>query len=161
MNWKSFLRTYYYAFLFWLTPRCVKQHYAQQIEKMSSEFDACLQITQGEILKLRGQLKGSFVSYLSTSIPSTDVMSKQKLFQISLAVAGLSQDDIANKLKVSQQAISGCIYGSVNSRRIEEYINTFILEQFKKLGIAIGIQAENQNAAHNGNRFHRAESLSA
>jgi len=74
-------------------------------------------------------------------------LTKSKLFQVSLCVANLSQEDIAARLGVSQQAISGVIYGNVQSKRIERYVSMFMRNQLKKLRVNLDIIQENRNAA--------------
>lgn len=84
-----------------------------------------------------------------------------KFFKIALAVKNEGWTEFANRHGITQPALQRIVAGQSVSKRLNRKIDSYIQRQFNKLGLMIGLQKSNQGAAKNGNRFHRAESLSA
>lgn len=57
------------------------------------------------------------------------------IFQISLANAGLTQREFADRLKVDHSMISRIVRGERKSKRLQREINKFMRRQLRQLNI--------------------------
>lgn len=88
-------------------------------------------------------------------------MTKRKLFLIALAAGNENWSSFAERHGITEQGLQRIVNGISRSRRIEKIVDAYIDRKFRKLRLVIGIGKENERAARNGDRFKRAESLSA
>lgn len=149
MNCSAFLKRYYEALCFRLTPTCVKRHYAGLLESMATKFAETLELKENKYP----------VEIEAPKTITVNTKERVKYFKIALAVKGEGWTEFAQRYGITQPALQRIVAGQSTSKRLNQEIDQFIDRQFKRLGLVVGIQQSNQRAAQNGARFHRAEEL--